>query len=182
MEISKVIQKHRQRLGLSQQNLADKLMISRQSISKWERGTALPSFANVVALSDLFGISLDEMIRGDDRLMSKLEQGKMGPITKILVWSFGIAVPLCILLAGFGMGATTLDNITSVLLFFFFIALICTVKWNKLKSLFRKPTQVLIIICLVLFLLPQVYRVPQILNGWSNDIRTGFDEGSKSVK
>ncbi|WP_260152149.1 helix-turn-helix domain-containing protein [Lentilactobacillus hilgardii] len=63
MKIGKVLQVQREKRHWSQAELAEKLSISRQSISKWEQEVALPSFANVVAISDLFKISLDDLIK-----------------------------------------------------------------------------------------------------------------------
>ena len=47
---------------LSQEALAEKLALSRQAISKWERGESLPDTENLIALSDIYGISLDELL------------------------------------------------------------------------------------------------------------------------
>jgi len=60
MQIGKQLQQRRKEQGMSQELLAEKLHISRQSISKWENGSSLPSFANVVAISELFDLSLDD--------------------------------------------------------------------------------------------------------------------------
>ena len=46
--------------GLSQNELAERLNISRQTISKWERGMVVPSGDNLISLSDLYGITLDD--------------------------------------------------------------------------------------------------------------------------
>lgn len=51
--------------GLSQGDLADALQVSRQSISKWEVGGAVPDLDKLLALSDLFGVTLDELVRGE---------------------------------------------------------------------------------------------------------------------
>lgn len=51
---------------MSQGDLAEALGISRQSISKWETGTAVPEIDNLVRLSEIFGITLDELIKGED--------------------------------------------------------------------------------------------------------------------
>ncbi len=51
--------------GLSQGDLADALQVSRQSISKWEVGGAVPDLDKLLALSDLFGVSLDDLVRGE---------------------------------------------------------------------------------------------------------------------
>lgn len=49
--------------GLSQQELAVKLNIVRQTVSKWEQGASEPSTANLIALSKLYGVSVDELLR-----------------------------------------------------------------------------------------------------------------------
>lgn len=56
----------RRREGLSQEQLADRLGVTRQSVSKWESGTAAPELSKLVALSDLFGVSVDYLVK--DRL------------------------------------------------------------------------------------------------------------------
>lgn len=61
-ELGARLQKLRRQAGMSQQELADQLHVSRQSISKWELGTATPDLDNLVRLSELFGVSLDELV------------------------------------------------------------------------------------------------------------------------
>lgn len=56
----------RRRAGLSQEQLADQLGVTRQSVSKWESGTAAPELSKLVALSDLFSVSVDYLVK--DRL------------------------------------------------------------------------------------------------------------------
>jgi len=55
----------RKRNGYSQEELADKLGVSRQAISNWERAEALPDTENLIALAGLYEITLDEVIHGD---------------------------------------------------------------------------------------------------------------------
>ena len=57
----------RKKSGLSQEELAEKLGISRQSISKWERAEASPDTDNLILLAKLYGITLDELIMGGDK-------------------------------------------------------------------------------------------------------------------
>lgn len=54
----------RQKRGLSQEQLAEALGTSRQTISKWESGAALPDAINLLSLSDYFGVSTDALLRG----------------------------------------------------------------------------------------------------------------------
>lgn len=51
--------------GLSQLELAERLDTSRQAVSKWETGASLPSTENLLALSALYGVTLDELVKGD---------------------------------------------------------------------------------------------------------------------
>ena len=60
--ISKKVQEHREKNGLSQEMLAEKLGVSRQSVSKWELAQALPEVDKIVAMSKLFGVSTDELL------------------------------------------------------------------------------------------------------------------------
>lgn len=74
MRIGENIQLHREQHSMSQQELADKLGVTRQSISKWENDTALPSFKSVLMIGDVFNLSLDELVRGDDRLIEEYQR------------------------------------------------------------------------------------------------------------
>ena len=67
MELSNRILQARKALGLSQEQLAEQIGVSRQSISKWETGQSAPELDKLVALSQVFGISTDELL-GNSRL------------------------------------------------------------------------------------------------------------------
>lgn len=56
----------RKQSGLSQEELGLELGVSRQTVSKWEAGQSYPDFHRLVLLSDYFGLSLDELVRGLD--------------------------------------------------------------------------------------------------------------------
>ena len=62
MNLGEHIFRHRSRLGWSQDRLAAALEVSRQSVSKWETGAAVPDLDRLVKMADLFGISLDELV------------------------------------------------------------------------------------------------------------------------
>ncbi len=55
---------YRKKAGFSQEELAEKIGVSRQAVSKWERGEASPDTDNLIALSEVYDISLDELIKG----------------------------------------------------------------------------------------------------------------------
>lgn len=62
MEFNNKLYELRKQKGLSQEELANRLNVSRQTISKWEVGDSTPDMEKLIAMSDLFGISLDELI------------------------------------------------------------------------------------------------------------------------
>ena len=65
MEIGKQIRKHRTELKLSQDDLADKVYVTRQTISNWENDRNYPDIRSLVLLSNVFGVSLDILVKGD---------------------------------------------------------------------------------------------------------------------
>ena len=64
--LSENIKAIRKSKGLSQQELAIKLNVVRQTISKWEQGQSYPDFQRLVLLSDYFGLTLDELVKDID--------------------------------------------------------------------------------------------------------------------
>lgn len=65
MEIGKRLKEKRLEAGLSQDELAAALDVSRQTISAWENGRAVPDIASILKLSDFYGVSTDELLKGD---------------------------------------------------------------------------------------------------------------------
>ena len=65
MKLSDKIIKLRKANGWSQEDLAEKLYVSRQAISRWENGTALPDANNILQLSKLFNVSTDYLLNED---------------------------------------------------------------------------------------------------------------------
>lgn len=60
--------KYRKVNGYSQEELAEKIGVSRQAISKWERGESSPDTDNLIALARLYGITIDELINGTEKV------------------------------------------------------------------------------------------------------------------
>lgn len=74
MEIEKKLKAARVSAGLTQEQVAEKIMVSRQTISNWETGKSLPDIVSVMNLSDLYQISIDDLLKGDRRMKEKLEK------------------------------------------------------------------------------------------------------------
>ena len=73
MEIGRKLKEARQMRGLTQENVAEKLNVSRQTISNWETEKFYPDMLYVLQLSDLYQVSLDELLKGDERMIQHLE-------------------------------------------------------------------------------------------------------------
>ena len=74
MELGKQIKKHRQEVQLSQEELAERVYVSRQTISNWENDKSYPDVNSLVLLSETFQISLDNLIKGDIEVMKDVIQ------------------------------------------------------------------------------------------------------------
>lgn len=83
MNFSKQLKKYRKLNGFNQEDLAEKIYVTRQTISKWENDKTYPDIHNLIALSILFDVSLDELVKGDvDKMKRIMEQEKMDKNTK----------------------------------------------------------------------------------------------------
>lgn len=65
MEFHEKLYTLRRAANMTQTDLAEKLNVSRQAVSRWEMGTAKPEIDTLIAISDLFGVTLDELLKGE---------------------------------------------------------------------------------------------------------------------
>lgn len=106
MELPGQIRKYRREQNLSQEELAERVFVTRQSVSNWENGKTYPDLNSLLRLSALFGISLDILIKGDLEEMKKHicqeDQQRLSrdsTIYAVLLFAMVVlAVPLLILL------------------------------------------------------------------------------------
>lgn len=66
MEFNNRLYELRKQKGLSQEELANRLNVTRQTVSKWEVGDSTPDMEKLVALSALFNVSMDELVMGKE--------------------------------------------------------------------------------------------------------------------
>lgn len=71
MELGKQIRKYRNERTLSQEALAEKVYVSRQTVSNWENDKSYPDVNSLVLLSEVFEVSLDQLIKGDVEMMKE---------------------------------------------------------------------------------------------------------------
>lgn len=71
MNLGSQIKRYRNELHLSQEELAEEIFVSRQSVSNWENDKTYPDIKSLLLLSELFSVSLDTLIKGDLEIMKK---------------------------------------------------------------------------------------------------------------
>ena len=112
MELGKQIKKYRNERTLSQETLADRVYVSRQTVSNWENDKSYPDVKSLVLLSEVFEVSLDQLIKGDVEEMkeqiSKNDQEQFGRLsiifTVLFVATIITMVPLVHFLSWVGVG------------------------------------------------------------------------------
>ena len=96
MDISNQIKTRREAMGLSQEQLAEKLYVSRQTISNWERDKTYPDVQSLLMLSILFGTSIDTLVKGDVTVMEEAVERDRKRMGTRMLW---LAVLMLALLA-----------------------------------------------------------------------------------
>lgn len=112
MELGKQIKKYRNELSLSQDALAERIYVSRQTISNWENEKSYPDVNSLVLLSEVFGTSVDNLIKGDVELMKEQvkteDRKKFEKLSQIFAIMFILAIitpiPLVHFLGYVGIG------------------------------------------------------------------------------
>ncbi len=104
MEIGKKLKDARIKAELTQESVAEKISVSRQTISNWENEKFYPDIISVIKLSDLYSISLDELLKGDSRMMEHLQEStNVVKSNQKLVGAIIINIVLVILLIALNM-------------------------------------------------------------------------------
>ncbi len=126
MEVGKHIKRHRAESGLSQEELAARIYVSRQTVSNWETDKTYPDVQSLLLLSVLFNVTIDELIKGDVETMEQAvaeDRKKMGILAWVMLgflaamfgalvggldfWGWGLAptIAVAFLLWGIAMAA-----------------------------------------------------------------------------
>ncbi|GAA0092549.1 helix-turn-helix transcriptional regulator [Paraclostridium bifermentans] len=98
MEIGNKLKKSRLESKLTQEKVAEEIQVSRQTISNWENEKSYPDIISVIKLSDLYNVSLDELLKGDSEMIKHLEEStNIVSSNKKLLIAFGINIIFFIL-------------------------------------------------------------------------------------
>lgn len=112
MNFSNNLQKLRKANGFSQEQLAEKLEVSRQSVSKWESGASYPEVDKIIMMSDIFDCSMDELVKGEYKL-SKVDKD-VEQVHKKFAFKTALGVFLCIFAADLLIFVTEMQDKNSV--------------------------------------------------------------------
>lgn len=143
MELPKQLKAHRERLGLSQEAVAQAIYVSRQTMSSWENGKTYPDVQSLLLLSDLFGASIDELVKGDVVSMKevvskdvlKMERLAMGSIALLLTGIACMAGIYAILPEPSFIPHMSAGALIGILVFvaFWIPSLVCTSRIERIK-------------------------------------------------
>ena len=134
MEVKEQIRAYRSSLGLSQEELAEAVYVTRQTISNWETGKSYPDIQSLLRLSALYGVSLDQLIKGDaERMKEKINDDEIRAFNRLsnvfalmMVLSLLAWAPLACFLHWWGM-------VLAVILFAFTFFLALRLEKEKKK-------------------------------------------------
>ena len=128
----------RKQFGLSQEDVADKIGVSRQAISRWESGATLPDAVNLIQLSNLFHVSIDSMLRDEVALDENIVFREKGDVDDIgqknyrhnlvsaIMWAFGAVF--------FLFGGLLEKKLVYVAVGFLYLTFSCSYFYNVLKE------------------------------------------------
>lgn len=143
MTVGEKIQAYRKRLGMSQEELGQKLLVSRQTISLWEKDQTVPTIDNLIRLREIFGVSVDEIlgfenIEQNDEILpnesyqfafSKEELNEIYRLQRISIYKRPIIFTvLCVLMILFFIGSSAPDVMTGFAFGMFLIGAVSHIK------------------------------------------------------
>ena len=87
--------------NMTQETLAERLAVSRQTISNWENSRSYPDIASIIALSDVYNMTLDSLLKGDEEIIKHLKEStdtvksNKRVVTSLMIFGF-VLLLLCI--------------------------------------------------------------------------------------
>lgn len=92
MNFSEKIKEIRKKQHLTQEQFAEKIFVSRNAVAKWESDRGYPDIQNLITISEVFGISLDELVKNDKKLENKIIMDSASKKWHILVIVYLISI------------------------------------------------------------------------------------------
>ena len=167
-----LIKEKRQKMSLTQMDLANKLLVSNKTISNWETGKTLPDIENIILISKYLNLSLDDLFLGDETMGEKLRENqqerKFYRVVTISLVSAMIFGTIGYLFLKFFYStnmttiASTLSDYLAVPMLVLIIYILTKINWHSLISVLNK--KLIIAIGLLIFLY-SVTPVMEVIDG-----------------
>ena len=131
MDIGEKLKRARTNAALTQEHVAEQIGVSRQTISNWENNRSYPDIVSVIELSDLYSMSLDELLKGDQAMINHLEEStntvksrnrfskQILMLAYMIIWAF--------ILCSFWLGTASDDAMGFSLLAFYLVLPLTTI-------------------------------------------------------
>ena len=177
MNISERLKQARLAVSMTQEELAEELGVSRQTISNWENGKSYPDIDSVIILSDIYALTLDSLLKGDEKMIKHLKDStnavksnrNLGLGISISLVAMVLMTLIRVLFPNAPLIDSTAANILVAMLFVF--TLIAFVgKSTEVKAFLEQRTsnktiaKIGIIVLYVLFCIPLVLLIPETIN------------------
>ena len=167
-----LIKEKRQKMSLTQMDLANKLLVSNKTISNWETGKTLPDIENIILISKYLNLSLDDLFLGDETMVEKLRENqqerkfyRVVTISLVSAMIFG-TIGYLFLKLFYSTNMTTIESTLSdylaVPILVLIIYILTKINWHSLISVLNK--KLIIAIGLLIFLY-SVTPVMEVIDG-----------------
>lgn len=168
-----LIKEKRQKMSLTQMDLANKLLVSNKTISNWETGKTLPDIENIILISKYLNLSLDDLFLGDETMVEKLRENqqerkfyRVVTISLVSAMIFGTIGYLFLKLfysTNMTIIESTLSDYLAVPMLVLIIYILTKINWHSLISVLNK--KLIIAIGLLIFLYA-VTPVMEVIDGF----------------
>ncbi|WP_290126255.1 helix-turn-helix domain-containing protein [Leuconostoc citreum] len=155
-----LIKEKRQKMSLTQMDLANKLLVSNKTISNWETGKTLPDIENIILISKYLNLSLDDLFLGDETMVEKLRENQqerkfyrvvmISLISAIIVGTIGYLFLKLFYSTNMTTIESNLSDYLSIPILVLFIYILKKINWHSLISILNK--KIIIAMGLLLFL------------------------------
>ena len=117
MPLGDTIRSKREEQTMTQQELADLLHVTRQTVSRWESGSRCPDLILAKKIADIFGIPLDDLVSSSDADFYVPKKARVSDIRKMLAAIFLLILAVWFMIYGFASNATVFAVISMILAF-----------------------------------------------------------------
>ena len=167
-----LIKEKRQKMSLTQMDLANKLLVSNKTISNWETGKTLPDIENIILISKYLNLSLDDLFLGDETMVAKLRENQqerkfyrvvtISLVSAMVVGTIGYLFLKLFYSTNVTTVESNLSDYLAIPMLVLIIYILTKINWHSLISILNK--KLIIAIGLLIFLYA-VTPVMEVIDG-----------------